>query len=306
LDPRTGCEQCEAPSGAPGSCRPLDERSHPRARDVIDRRAVDRHLRVGLNRLTQEGLQRISRRIVSSSGDRYDVPGSTRVFSDMHTAHGRDLMTIMGIVVGGFREGRGSKNSEVLSLSGSLDLQGPTARVTERLMDIGVSFEAGIPVLTLEGRFDGAGAIVFDEQISALDTDAVQWVIDLSGVGYLSSLGIRSLMTLEKRLKAGDGGLVLAGITPLVQKVLHVSRLEDFLRIAPTAAAGIETARTSAATYPTIEMVLGRWHAKVRRLVRRARSNGGLPQPPRGRESSCSASTQVISALPSASAFWAA
>ena len=73
-------------------------------------------------------------------------------------------------------------------------------------MEIGISFEAGIPVLTLEGSLDGKGAIEFDEQVSALHTDAVQWVIDLSGVGYLSSLGIRSLVALEQRLRARDGG----------------------------------------------------------------------------------------------------
>jgi anti-sigma B factor antagonist len=133
-------------------------------------------------------------------------------------------------------------------------------------MEIGVSFEAGIPVLALEGPLDGPGAIEFDEQVSALHTGAVQWVIDLSGVGYLSSLGIRSLVALEQRLRARDGGLVLAALTPLVQKVLHVSRLDDVLRIVPTAAAAIETARAAAAADPTIEMTLSRWRAKVRRL----------------------------------------
>ena len=56
-------------------------------------------------------------------------------------------------------------------------------------MEIGVSLEAGIPVLTIEGRFDGTGAAAFDEKVSALDTnDVTQWVIDLSRVAYLSSL----------------------------------------------------------------------------------------------------------------------
>src|SRR5215471_13902406 len=131
-------------------------------------------------------------------------------------------------------------------------------------MDIRVSFEAGIPFLTLDGRFDGAGAIVFDEQMSALDTDAVHWVIDLAGVGYLSSLGIRSLVTLEKRLKARDGGLVLAGITPPVQKVLQISQLENFLRIVPTAADAIEKVRGWAASCPTIDMTLSYCRAKIR------------------------------------------
>jgi anti-anti-sigma factor len=92
-------------------------------------------------------------------------------------------------------------------------------------MDIRVSFEAGLPVVTLDGRFDGAGAIAFDAQMLALDTDAVHWVIDVSGVCYLASLGIGSLVALEKRLKARNGGLVLAGTTPFVQQVLHVTRL---------------------------------------------------------------------------------
>src|SRR5262245_26388951 len=98
-------------------------------------------------------------------------------------------------------------------------------------MDIGVSFEAGIPVMTLKGRLDGTGAIVLDEQVSRLETGAVQWVLDLSGVGFLSSIGIRSLVSLEKRLRERDGGLVLAGLTPLVEKMLQLSHLEAFLRI---------------------------------------------------------------------------
>src|SRR5262245_4176868 len=98
-------------------------------------------------------------------------------------------------------------------------------------MEIRVSFEAGVPVVTLNGRFDGAGAIGFDAQMAALDTEAVHWVIELSGVFYLSSLGIRSIVALEKRLKARSGGLVLAGTTPFVQQVLHVTHLDELLRI---------------------------------------------------------------------------
>ena len=90
--------------------------------------------------------------------------------------------------------------------------------------------------------------------------------IDLSEVGYLSSLGIRSILVLEKRLKARDGGLVLAGLTPLVQNVLRVSGLDGFVRIVPTTADAIEKARASAAAEPAIEMNLGCCRAKVRRL----------------------------------------
>jgi anti-anti-sigma factor len=134
-------------------------------------------------------------------------------------------------------------------------------------MEIDLSFDGGIPVLTLAGRFDGAGAALFDQRTAAVDSEAVQWVIDMSGVGYLSSLGIRSLVVLEKRLKARGGGLVLAGITPLVEKVIEVSGLESILSITGTRSRAVHVARTAAATAPAIELTFGQVHATVRRLA---------------------------------------
>ena len=43
-----------------------------------------------------------------------------------------------------------------------------------------------------ERRFDASGAPQFDEAIWALDNDAPFWVLDFAGVGYLSSIGLRS------------------------------------------------------------------------------------------------------------------
>lgn len=134
-------------------------------------------------------------------------------------------------------------------------------------MDIVVSSGAGVPVLTLTGRFDGAAAVIFDDRTGALDTDTAHWVIDFSGVTYLSSLGIRSLVALETRLKARGGGLVLAALAPLVRRVLEVSRLDGFWRIVPTAAEGIDKARAAASLSPVVEVTASRCRARIRRLI---------------------------------------
>jgi anti-anti-sigma factor len=134
-------------------------------------------------------------------------------------------------------------------------------------MEIATSFGAGVPVLTLTGRFDGSAAAIFDDRTGALDTDTAHWVIDLTGVTYLSSLGIRSLVSLETRLKARDGGLVLAGLAPLVRRVLEVSRLDGFWRIVRTADEGIGTARAAAARSPAVEITSSRCVARIRRLT---------------------------------------
>jgi anti-anti-sigma factor len=132
-------------------------------------------------------------------------------------------------------------------------------------MDIALSDAAGVPILTLGGRFDGAASAVFDREAAALGIEAVHWVIDCSQVTYLSSLGIRSLVTLEQRLKTRGGGLVLANMAPLVRRVLQVSRLDGLLKIVPTIADAIEGARASASMSPMTELTVGRCRARVRR-----------------------------------------
>ena len=134
-------------------------------------------------------------------------------------------------------------------------------------MDISVSYGAGIPVLTLAGRFDGSAAAIFDTQTAALETDAVNWVIDFAQVSYLSSLGIRSLVTLEQRLKARAGGLVLAGMVPLVRRVIQVSRLDGFLKVVETINDAIAAATASASFAPVADIALRHCHAKLRRLA---------------------------------------
>jgi anti-anti-sigma regulatory factor len=53
-----------------------------------------------------------------------------------------------------------------------------------------------IPVFTLKGSLDSYGASVFEREISLLGRDVSDLIIDFSEIGYLSSLGIRSLFTV--------------------------------------------------------------------------------------------------------------
>lgn len=83
----------------------------------------------------------------------------------------------------------------------------------------------GVPVLKLEGRLDSYGANLFDREAGSLVLSNAHVILDLSGIEYLSSLGIRSLMTLHKGLKSASGGLILTGLNPFVSQVLELSGL---------------------------------------------------------------------------------
>jgi anti-anti-sigma factor len=86
-------------------------------------------------------------------------------------------------------------------------------------------------VLRLAGRFDGDGATAFDAFVQALDRFNESWILDFSQVRYLSSMGLRSLVKAEKRLRGGHEMLVLAGLSRPVRQVLEMARLHTVLRL---------------------------------------------------------------------------
>ncbi|MBN1105150.1 MAG: STAS domain-containing protein [Deltaproteobacteria bacterium] len=80
-----------------------------------------------------------------------------------------------------------------------------------------------VPLLTLKGRFDSYGATVFEQQVAFPGPETVSLVLDVSQVGYLSSMGVRSLLKLDKALKGKGGIVVLLGAAPFLKKVLELS-----------------------------------------------------------------------------------
>ena len=108
--PWPGSARGEAPSRASSSPGLLDERSYPGAGDVIDRGAVDRHLRVGLSRPTQKGLQRLGCLTVRSSGNYDNVPAPTGVFGDVHTVFEPRSYDRYGYHLGSFQNRLRSKH----------------------------------------------------------------------------------------------------------------------------------------------------------------------------------------------------
>ena len=58
---------------------------------------------------------------------------------------------------------------------------------------------------------------------SLLGQGATKLVLDLSGLEYISSAGLRSLLGLSKKAKAAGGGMALFGLSGLPREIFQVS-----------------------------------------------------------------------------------
>lgn len=90
-------------------------------------------------------------------------------------------------------------------------------------------------VRVMEDRIDAAVAIQFKDRMrEVLVEPAPRVMLDLSQVAFLDSSGLGAVVAVMKLLGAGKT-LELAGLTPTVQKVFRLTRMDSVFTIHATA-----------------------------------------------------------------------
>jgi anti-sigma B factor antagonist len=99
-------------------------------------------------------------------------------------------------------------------------------------MQITISeFGSSTKKVTLAGKLDIAGAQVIEIPLAAVAGTRGNVVVDMTGVDFISSIGIRHLVMAAKAIARGAGKLVLLAPTPMVTEVLVSAGLEQILPI---------------------------------------------------------------------------
>lgn len=89
-------------------------------------------------------------------------------------------------------------------------------------------------VLVMEDRLDAASAIQFKEQMRDLTRAAEpRVVLDLAEVRFLDSSGLGAIVAVKKLL-GPDRMLELSSLTPPVEKVFRLTRMDSIFAIHPS------------------------------------------------------------------------
>jgi anti-sigma B factor antagonist len=92
--------------------------------------------------------------------------------------------------------------------------------------------EEGVTVFTLAGRIDTQGAASLDQRLQAAVTQGKSWMaLDMAGVSYICSAGLRTLADVLTKNRAQDGDLKLAAVPPRVLSILQVIGFDNFFSI---------------------------------------------------------------------------
>jgi anti-sigma B factor antagonist len=91
----------------------------------------------------------------------------------------------------------------------------------------------GVAVVSVEGEVD----LVSSEQLRRALLDALQEspqvTIDLTGLTFIDSSGLSALVDAHRRARDAGGVLTLRNPTPMLRRLLDITRLESLLVIEP-------------------------------------------------------------------------
>ena len=74
-----------------------------------------------------------------------------------------------------------------------------------------------------QGRLDSNTVVAFEQVIVAhLESGRVQIVIDMLGVTYVSSSGLRVLITAQRRARSSSGDVVLCNMQPRIREIFEI------------------------------------------------------------------------------------
>jgi anti-sigma B factor antagonist len=102
----------------------------------------------------------------------------------------------------------------------------------------------GITRAALIGRMDIEGALAIDDSFRVLSHLRRRLVVDLAGLTFMASMGLRTLVMAARSLADLGGRMTLANPQPNVEKVLETSGIGELLGVHPTVESAIAALST--------------------------------------------------------------
>jgi anti-sigma B factor antagonist len=107
-------------------------------------------------------------------------------------------------------------------------------------MELKVTTVENAIVVTIQGDLDGATTPLAQEKVLSLGAPGARLALDLSGVGYMSSAGLRMLLSTYRAIVSAGGKLVLVGLSEELADTMSMTGFLDFFVTSPSLDEGLK------------------------------------------------------------------
>ncbi len=112
-------------------------------------------------------------------------------------------------------------------------------------MDININKLEEINVVELAGDIDASTAPGVQEKVLPLAEPGAKILMDMTKVPYMSSAGLRVLLSVHRQASSKDAQLVLVGLSQEIQETMDITGFLEFFTTCETLDSGLETLKTA-------------------------------------------------------------
>lgn len=98
-------------------------------------------------------------------------------------------------------------------------------------MNISKSLDGSTLSVSLEGRLDTNTSPLLENELKSSLDNVIQLVLDLAELTYISSAGLRVLLSAQKIMNAQSGSMLIRNATASVMEIFEMTGFTDILTI---------------------------------------------------------------------------
>ena len=106
-------------------------------------------------------------------------------------------------------------------------------------MEINVKSSGQVTLVEMAGDIDSNTAPQAQERILPLVQPAAKILLEMSGVEYMSSAGLRMLLSMYRQVSRQNGSIVLVGLAEEIKDTMSVTGFLNFFTIRDTVDEGL-------------------------------------------------------------------
>jgi anti-sigma B factor antagonist len=108
------------------------------------------------------------------------------------------------------------------------------------MIEINVEILQQVSVVKLVGEIDANSAAVVQQKVLPMSVPGCQVILDLSQVAYMSSAGLRMLLSVYRQISGNQGRIVLVGLSEELKDTMSMTGFLGYFTVQDTLETGLQ------------------------------------------------------------------
>ena len=108
------------------------------------------------------------------------------------------------------------------------------------MLDINVTIVEQITIVSLIGEIDAGTAATVQEKVIPLAVPSSKIILDMTPVAYMSSAGLRMLLSIYRHISGNKGQVILVGLSAELLDTMSMTGFLTYFTVQDTLDAGLQ------------------------------------------------------------------